>query len=998
MTGPSPPGIFISYRREDSSGHAGRLHDHLVTHFGAERVFIDVEGIEAGRDFAAVLDAALADSQAVVVVIGPRWLTVVDRDGRPRIEAADDFVRLEIETALTLGRRLVPVLVQGARMPAEEELPGALGPLSRFQAFELSDRHWRSDMGRLLSLLDRVAANAPARRPFVASPTATLGVTPFPAALVAAGGAEPEVGSGSAAALPFVGRHAEQDVLAAAWSSAAGGARAIVVISGEPGIGKTRLVAETARALHAQGALVLYGRCDEDLGVSYQPFVEALRYFVDQAPGYELAPRLGESRGELVRLVPELGELVPDLPPPTTADSETERYQLFDAVVTWLAATSREQPVVLVLDDIHWATRPTLLLLRHLARSVDPMRVLVLATCRTSHLGRAQPLAELLADLRRVQGVDRVSLAGLDHADVGALIEAALGPSSDEATRAVARAIQTKTEGHPFFVTEVLSQLADAGVAYRDGDARVDAPPLELGIPAGVREVIGRRVGALSQTAQRVLAVGSIIGHSFDVDVLEAVVANDEDEVLDALDEAASSQLVTETPDGRFSFSHGLIRETLADETSAARVTRLHRRIGEAIETLRASRLDEYLPALAHHFVHAASSGVADRAAHYCLRAGRRAAAGLAFEEAVDYFEQGLAVTEIDDASAVPDVQECRHELVLELADLHELRGDYHEAADLYASRLESGDGRAVRGLAGALRKQGEYAEAMAVLEDALRSEAYGGETLGALWLERGRNLLVATMADAVGAFEAGLAVTSPDEPLTGDLLLQLARAEAALDRLDVALGHALDGRRIFEEHGDLRGLTMAWRVLGGIYDDLGRLDDAAAALNHGLELAEKIGHVEELGGCLINLGMVKQRQGARDEAIECDRRAIALFERIGHPGRANGYANLAEKLMDAGDYDEALRLCRDALQIARANNDLFTIADATFTSARVHLRQPLPLPGEAATEAEQAASLFEQVGEKLLALDALKVATEAWTKSGEIERAAAATRRAASL
>ena len=190
----------------------------------------------------------------------------------------------------------------------------------------------------------------------------------------------------------------------------------------------------------------------------------------------------------------------------------------------------------------------------------------------------------------------------------------------------------------------------------------------------------------------------------------------------------------------------------------------------------------------------------------------------------------------------------------------------------------------------------------------------------------------------------------------------------------------------------------MAWRVLGGIYDDLGRLDDAAAALNHGLELAEKIGHVEELGGCLINLGMVKQRQGARDEAIECDRRAIALFERIGHPGRANGYANLAEKLMDAGDYDEALRLCRDALQIARANNDLFTIADATFTSARVHLRQPLPLPGEAATEAEQAASLFEQVGEKLLALDALKVATEAWTKSGEIERAAAATRRAASL
>ena len=155
----------------------------------------------------------------------------------------------------------------------------------------------------------------------------------------------------------------------------------------------------------------------------------------------------------------------------------------------------------------------------------------------------------------------------------------------------------------------------------------------------------------------------------------------------------------------------------------------------------------------------------------------------------------------------------------------------------------------------------------MTVLEDAFRSGTYGGEALGALWLERGRNLLVAaTVADAIGAFEAGLAVAPPGEPLAGDLLLQLARGEASTGRPRCgASGHALEGRRIFEARGDQRGLTMAWRVLGGIYDDLGRLDDAASALSKGLELAEQIGHVEELGGCLINLGMVRLRQGELD-------------------------------------------------------------------------------------------------------------------------------------
>jgi hypothetical protein len=196
MTSSTQGGIFISYRRDDASGHAGRLHDHLVNRFGADRVFIDVESIEAGHDFVTALDAALAGCRAVIAVIGPRWLTAVDAGGRRRLDSPDDFVRLEIEAALAVGTRLIPVLVQDAKMPAEAQLPESLAALSRHQAYELTDRHWRADVGALLTLLDRVAAPAdtgPTDAGRVSAPSSDAPPT-HPPALLAAARAQPEAG------------------------------------------------------------------------------------------------------------------------------------------------------------------------------------------------------------------------------------------------------------------------------------------------------------------------------------------------------------------------------------------------------------------------------------------------------------------------------------------------------------------------------------------------------------------------------------------------------------------------------------------------------------------------------------------------------------------------------------------------------------------------------------------------------------------------------------
>ena len=204
----------------------------------------------------------------------------------------------------------------------------------------------------------------------------------------------------------------------------------VVLLAGEPGIGKTRLAAEMARAAHADGATVLFGFCDEDVTLPYRPFVEALRHYVVHAPDDVLAAHVRAHQGELARLVPELRTRVADLPAPQIAEAETERYLLFEAVAGLLAAASQDAPIVLVLDDLHWAGAPELLLLKHIIRSAEPMRLLIIATYRDTDLTRTHPLTSMLADLRKESGVERLALRGLDDAAVVALVQASRRPRS----------------------------------------------------------------------------------------------------------------------------------------------------------------------------------------------------------------------------------------------------------------------------------------------------------------------------------------------------------------------------------------------------------------------------------------------------------------------------------------------------------------------------------------------------------------------------------------
>ncbi|HEV3364695.1 MAG TPA: AAA family ATPase, partial [Acidimicrobiia bacterium] len=340
----------------------------------------------------------------------------------------------------------------------------------------------------------------------------------------------------------FVGRDSELDRLAQLWKEAAAGERRVAFLAGEPGVGKTRLAADLATRVHDEGATVLAGRCDEDLGVPYQPFVEALRHFVDHAPGLE--ERLGRYGGELTRLVPELPERIPGVAAPLRSDPEMERYRLFDAVAAWLTATSTKEPLLLVLDDLQWAAKPTLMLLRHIVASASG-RIFVLGTYRDTELTHDHPLLEIVPDLRRQGGVDRLSLAGLDDVGVAALVEQASGQALDNAGLALARAVHAETEGNPFFVREVLRHLAETGaIQRREGTWTTHVPVDQLGIPEGVRDVVGRRLARLSGDTNQALRVAAVVGPEFELGVVQAAGDLSEEKLLAAIEEAADARVV----------------------------------------------------------------------------------------------------------------------------------------------------------------------------------------------------------------------------------------------------------------------------------------------------------------------------------------------------------------------------------------------------------------------------------------------------------------------
>jgi len=444
--------------------------------------------------------------------------------------------------------------------------------------------------------------------------------------------------------LPFSGRHAALNQLREEWKTVtAEKDRRIVLVGGEPGIGKTRLVTELAREAHGQGAVVLLGRADEHVDAPYGPWREALRGLVRSAPDEVLAQHVAQHGGEVCRVVPELSRRVSNVPSIIDTDPATERLLLFDAVTGLLCTMSAEAPVLLILDDVHWSDRSTLLLLLHFLRSDVSSSVLVLATYRDTDIDRSHPLANTLADLRRVRGATRIALSGLDGDGVNELLTLAGGHELDPQEMAYASLLQRETEGNPFFFGEVLRHLIETGALVQtDGRWRVTVALDEAGLPDGVREVVGRRLSELPEATNTMLGAASVLGREFDVTTLSKVVGESIGTVLQALEPAEHARLIGEVVgrSGRYSFAHALVRTVLVDELGTNRRVRLHQAAGLAFE----SEADPPLGQLAYHFGEAAIMGETERAVRYATLAAEHALSIAAPEEAITLARRGLDV------------------------------------------------------------------------------------------------------------------------------------------------------------------------------------------------------------------------------------------------------------------------------------------------------------------------------------------------------------------
>ena len=449
-----------------------------------------------------------------------------------------------------------------------------------------------------------------------------------------------------------------------------------LLLSGEAGIGKSRLLAEQARRIHRLGAIVLAGRAPEETVVPFQPFLEAIGQYAHDAGEPALRAALSGWGSELARLVPEIGRRLPELESPPAGDPATDRYRLFEAVATVLGAIAASGSLLLVLDDLHWADRPTLQLLRHLIRSPLAVGVKILGAYR---LGESLPpaLDSAIAELGREGLLRTLEVDGLPESEATELVTLRAGGTPPHG---LMRALYVETEGSPLFLQEFVRHLADSGVTP---DQAGPGELARVGLPEGVRGLISRRLARVSPDCLECLRVASVIGPEFEGALLEATLEFDDERYELALEEALAAGLVVESAvvHGGYVFGHALIRQTLYDGMSAHRLRRLHHRVGIELER----RDTPEVGALALHFTRAGARADADRAITYALSAGAQATEMAAHEEAAAYYERALEVL----GRAHPDAPERRLALLLELGQAHVRAGERPAAWEVFVEAAE---------------------------------------------------------------------------------------------------------------------------------------------------------------------------------------------------------------------------------------------------------------------------------------------------------------------
>lgn len=605
---------------------------------------------------------------------------------------------------------------------------------------------------------------------------------------------------------PFVGRFDEREALRRLLERAQSGRGGVALVGGEAGVGKTRLTDEIATEARARGLFVVHGHCYEMEGAPpYIPFVEAIEYGLRVTPRDLFRTAMGEAAPEIARLVPKVAVAFPDLPPAIDLPPEQAQHYMFESVCDFFERAATAIPLLIVLEDLHWADESSAQLLERVARRAEAAPLLVIGTYRDTDLGPSAPFMRAIERLSRVPSVTRITLKRMARAEVGQIIRGLSGRTPPEGLVDV---LFRETDGVPFFVEEVYRHLAEERRLLDEaGNWLPDVAVGEVEVPETVRVVLGRRIDRVSESAQRIITVAAAIGHAFPYRFLATLVDEPEDALFDALDEAERARLVvaTEGPDPSFTFAHEQIRQTLLGRLSSLRRQRLHVRIADAIEAFYPRDLDDHVSDLAYHL---SQGGARERAAAYLVRAAGHAAARLATTEALQQYGRAISLAEpgatrrlalrhrgrlllalFRGAEAVADFQEAVRLAREDSAPAEELEGLLGLAPSHYVVSLDHGPSNVAH------RETAERARALAVDLGDRANEARA--LIAGHWLASndpgGRPAVVANVQRAVA-----IAGELHDETLDLEVrraafqFLTLAEREAESD----TLGDILERRR----------------------------------------------------------------------------------------------------------------------------------------------------------------------------------------------------------
>jgi len=612
----------------------------------------------------------------------------------------------------------------------------------------------------------------------------------------------------------FVGREADGAALRKAWADARGGGDALVVVTGEPGVGKTVLVADLAREAHHRGEVVLFGRCDEDVAVAFGPFTEALGALVATLPRQVLTEHLETYGPHLARLVPGLRPLVR-----AGAAESGDQLELFVSVTELLDRVGAVRPVLLAIDDIQWVDDSTVSLLRFLLARSDPARLAVVATCRDSQVHRGSQPGEAMTRLGDT-GV-RIPLDGLDEEAVLAWLQAAAGHELEAEARDLAVALRRDTGGNPFFLAQVLQQMGETGVLFQEGGRwQLQGDVASLMLPDSARQVVSDRVARLGEETVRVLRAAAVVGQEFDLELLAACLDESEDDVLDQLEQAERAALVHNAEGERFFFRHALVQQTLYGEMSPARRTRAHLRTVDALERL--GDADTRPGEAAYHLEQSGRAEALVRAIDYHRRAGTMAVASFAPEDGVRHFSAARALADRTDASVIE-----RCEIDVELGNAMRHAGDAaHREVLLEAARTAERLGASdvlVRAALANSRNWASHAgavdeEKVAVLEAALRAIGPGATA------ERARIL-------ALLATEQTYHLPFAERRALGEEALAIARQLGDPETLSGVVTNLVNSVRAPHVLAERRALTAEHLELALAQGD--RMDQWLAAMEH---------------------------------------------------------------------------------------------------------------------------------------------------------------------